>query len=262
VIKGEIVRATQAERRRTLTLVRRLEPAQFDVLATPGWRVREVLAHLITMDRASVLGSNLAQVLTSSERIERWNDRQVSKWADRSIPELLLGLDRWGRRLVRLFRAVPAPLYRLRAPTFLGRAPLGLLISTRVYDEWVHRQDIRRALGLPDEDVDVSSAAEVLLTAIGVNTVPQLRGRTGSVAISLKDAPVSAWRYDLASGGMSGPEARGQDPPDARISAAAPAFIMAAAGRDAFGDLLGGGTISIEGDEPLAVAFLDALRIV
>jgi uncharacterized protein (TIGR03083 family) len=261
VIKGDIVRATQAERRRTLALVRTLEPAQFEVLATPGWRVREVLAHLITTDRASVFGSNVAQVFASSERLERWNDRQVPKWADRSIPELLLGLDRWGRRLVRLFRIVPAPLYRLRAPTFLGTAPLGLLISTRIYDEWVHRQDIRRALGLLDEDVDMCAAAEVLLAAIGVNTVPKLLGRTGTVAISLKDAPISAWRYDLASG-SSAPEAPGQDAPDARISAPAPSFIMAAAGRDAFRDLLGGGTLALEGDEPLAVAFLDVLRIV
>jgi uncharacterized protein (TIGR03083 family) len=261
VTKGEIVRATQAERRRTLALARRLEPAQFDVLATPGWRVREVLAHLITTDRATVFGSNVAPVFTSSERIERWNDRQVPKWADRSIPELLLGLDRWGRRLVQVFRAIPAPLYRLRAPTFLGKAPLGLLISTRIYDEWVHRQDIRRALGLLDEEVDVSATAEVLLTAVGVNTVPQLRGRTGTVAISLKDAPMPTWRYDLASGG-SGPEPSGQYAPDARISAPAPAFIMAAAGRDAFRDLLGSGTLAIEGDEPLAVAFLNVLRIV
>jgi uncharacterized protein (TIGR03083 family) len=261
VIKGDIVRATQAERRRTLALVRTLQPPQFDVLATPGWRVREVLAHLITTDRASVFGSNLAQVFASSERIERWNDRQVPKWADRPIPELLLGLDRWGRRLVRLFRAIPAPLYRLRAPTFLGKAPLGLLIWTRVYDEWVHRQDIRRAIGLPDEDVDVASAAEMLLTAVGVNTVPLVRGRTGTLAISLKDAPVTPWRYDLASG-RSGPESPDQDAPDARISAPALAFIMAAAGRDSFRDLLAGGTLAIEGDESLAVAFLDVLRIV
>ena len=81
------------------------------------------------------------------------------------------------------------------------------------------------------------------------------------MTISLKDTPVPAWRYDLATG-MSGPETSGRDAPDARISAPAPAFIMAAAGRDAFRDLMGGGTLTIEGDEPLAAAFLEVLRIV
>jgi uncharacterized protein (TIGR03083 family) len=261
VNKDEIVRATQAERRRTLALVRRLEPERFEVEATAGWRVREVLAHLITMDRASVFGSNLAPLFASAERIERWNERQVPKWANRPVPELLLGLDRWGRRLVRLFRVIPSGLYRLRVPTFLGRAPLGLLVWSRVYDEWVHRQDIRRALGLPDEDVDLASVTEFLLTAMAVNTVPQVQGRRGSLAVSLKDAPVPPWRYDLQTG-RSGPETAGEGPADARLSAPAPAFIMAAAGRNPFLELFADGTLAVEGDEALARAFLDVLRIV
>lgn len=260
--RDEIVRAIRAERRRTLALVRRLEPDQFEVVATPGWRVREVLAHLITTDRATVLGSNLAVLLASAERLERWNDRQVRKWADRPISDLLLGLDRWGRRLARI-RLIPSPLYRLRLPTFLGRAPVELLAWSRVYDEWVHRQDIRRALGMPDEDVDVAPVAEFILAAIEVNTVPQLRGRPGTLSISLKDAPIAAWRYDLGSG-RSGPE--GTDPvsapSDVRISANAPAFVMAAAGRDSFRDLADRGDLTVEGDEGLAEAFLGVLRIV
>jgi uncharacterized protein (TIGR03083 family) len=261
VTKDEIVRATEAERRRTLTLIRSFGPEQFEVEATPGWRVREVLAHLITTDRASVLGANLPQVFASAERIERWNDRQVPKWADRPIPELVAGLERWGRRLSRLFGIIPSWTYRVRVPMFLGRGPLGLLISTRAYDEWIHRQDIRRALGLPDEDVDVAPAAEVLLIALAVNTVPLLRGQSGSIAVALKDAPVAPWRYDLGSG-ESGAERVEQSPADVRISAPAPAFIMAAAGRGSLRDLVREGTITLEGDDELALAFLDVLRIV
>ena len=35
-----------------------------------------------------------------------------------------------------------------------------MLIWSRVYDEWIHRQDIRRALGMSDEDVDVEQIEE------------------------------------------------------------------------------------------------------
>ena len=41
-----------------------------------------------------------------------------------------------------------------------------------------------------------------------------------------------------------------------------PAFIMAAAGRDSFDDLLAEGALKIEGDQALAREFLSELRIV
>ena len=94
--KDEIVRAVKAERRRTLALLRTLDDSEFDVpTALPGWRVREVAAHLVTLDKATVLGANLLVVFASMARIERWNERQVPKWANRPVPELLIGLDRW-----------------------------------------------------------------------------------------------------------------------------------------------------------------------
>lgn len=258
--KDEIVRAVRADRRRTLSLLRPLDPAQFDTpTALPGWRVREVVAHLVTLDRATVLGANLHVVFGDISRIERWNERQVPKWANRPAAELLIGLDRWGRRLAGFYRAIPRALYRLRVPTYLGPAPLGVLLWSRAYDEWVHRQDIRRSLGLPDDDVDVAPAVEFVLTAIGIDTLGKLRGRGGRIALSLKDVPVTPWRFDLATG-SSGAEAPGE-PVDARISASAQAFIMAAAGRGTFDALLAEGTLSVEGDEPLARDFLQVVRI-
>jgi uncharacterized protein (TIGR03083 family) len=259
--KGEIVRAIQAERRLTLAFLRGLEPDQFDAAtALPGWRIRETIAHLITTDRASVTGSNLLTVLGSMGRLERWNDRQVPKWANRPIPELLLGLDRWGRRLLRLARSLPSPVYRLRVPSIFGRAPAGLLLWSRVYDEWIHRQDMRRALGLPDEEVDLASPSEFLLTAIVSAVLPALQGRAGALKVSLKGAPLPEWRYDPAAG--SGAPEKEPQAAAATITASAPSFIMAAAGRDSFEALQRQGSLVVEGDESLASEFLANLRVV
>ena len=258
--KDEIVRAVKAERRRTLALLRTLDDSEFDEpTALPGWRVREVAAHLVTLDKATVLGANLLVVFASMARIERWNERQVPKWANRPVPELLIGLDRWGRRLAGLYRAIPEPLYGVRVPTYLGRAPLGMLMWSRAYDEWVHRQDIRRSLGMPDEEVDLVPAAEYVLTAIGIDALPRLRGRSGRIVLSLEDLPLSAWRFDLRAG-QSGPEEPGE-PADARISVSAPTFVMAAAGRGSFDALLADGRVSIEGDEAAGREFLRVVRI-
>src|SRR5205823_4044604 len=166
----------------------------------------------------------------SMARLERWNDKQSAKWADRPIGELLVALERWGRRFARLARTVPAPLYRLPMPTLWGRGPGGLLIWSRVYDEWVHRQDVRRALGRSDERVDTAPASEFLLNAMVAAVSPGFRGRPGRVRISLEGTPVPEWTFDL-TGGTAGPsDARGEA--DTRISAPAPAFLMAASGRD------------------------------
>jgi uncharacterized protein (TIGR03083 family) len=260
--KDEIVRAVRAERRSTLTLLRDLDPDRFDTpTGLPGWRIREIAAHLITTDRAAVTGRVLPLAFGASpiDRLEAWNERQVPKWAGRPVPELLSALDRWGRRLVALARSLPAALYRVRVSTPWGRGPAGIAVWVRAYDEWVHRQDVRRALDMPDEEVDVAPAAEFLLTAIGSAVLPGFKGRVGRVAISLEGAPVAEWEYHLQAG-SAGPRASSRV--DARISAPAPAFIMAAAGRDRFADLATGGVLTIEGDGELAKVLLAAVRIV
>ena len=259
--KAEILRGVAAERRAMLNLLRPLDPAQWDTpTALPGWRIREVVGHVISLDVTAITGQVLPVAFGSMDRLERWNDRQVSRWADRPVPELLVALERWGRRFVRFGRALPSPLYRLRMPTLWGRGPGGLLIWSRVYDEWIHRQDIRRALGMPDEVVDVAPAAEFLLHAMVAAVSPQLREQQGRVRVSLEGTPIPEWTFDLPAG-TAGPS----DPSEndaAAIRAPANAFLMAASGRDAFDDLLQRGVLILEGDQALGREFLSKTRVV
>jgi uncharacterized protein (TIGR03083 family) len=259
--KPDIVRAVKAERRATLTLLRELEPDRFDIpTALPGWRIREVVAHLITTDKSSVTGGIIPTILLArnTDRLEEWNERQVPKWANRPVPDLLVGLDRWGRRFARLADTTPIGMYRVRIRTPWGRAPGGIAFWVRAYDEWVHRHDIRRALDLPDEEVDVAPVSEFLLNAIGYGTINSLPP-AGTIAISFGGVPLPEFGYDLATGAFGAEVAAGAD---ARITASAPEFIMAAAARDRFDDMIGNGTMKIEGDEKLASALLEKLRIV
>src|SRR5207244_11128460 len=103
-------------------------------------------------------------------------------------------------RAVVVARGRPAPRDRLRTPSMLGGAPGGMLIWIRAYDEWVHRQDIRRALGLEDEEVDVEPVAEFLLEAIATSTVPKVEGAVGRVAIALDHVAVPGCGSELARG--------------------------------------------------------------
>ncbi|MDP8955793.1 MAG: maleylpyruvate isomerase family mycothiol-dependent enzyme [Actinomycetota bacterium] len=264
--KDQILRAVRSERRATLSVLRGLDPTAFDTpTALPGWRVREVVAHLISTDRAAVTGAILPAILLAknTDKVESWNERQVPKWANRPAPDLLMALDRWGRRFLRLAGALPAAAYRPRLPSPWGRGPLGIYIWVRAYDEWIHRQDIRRGLGMPDDDVDVEAASEFLLTAIGLQTIHQLDGGPGRLVVELEGVALPEWHFDLATK-QFGPDgaAAASGQATTRIVAPAPSFLMAAAGRDRFDDLTGNGSVRVDGDEELAARFLSKLRIV
>jgi uncharacterized protein (TIGR03083 family) len=259
VDKAEVVRAIGAERERTLTLLRSLEPAQWDLDSElPGWRVRELVAHLLTTDRAAVTGTLVLQVMRSTDKLERWNDRQVVKWADRPPTELLLALERWGRRFRRLARMVPGALYRMPMRTMYGHGRAGLLLWARPFDEWVHRQDIRRALALAGEEADLAPIAGFVLATIPSATLPDVEAR-GTVAIELEGVPLRPSVFDLGARTMLDGS---PDRTDARIVVPGSRFVMTAAGRGTFADLEAEGALRVEGDRATAEALLAKLRIV
>jgi len=262
--KPVILRTIRGERRATLALLRGIDPAAFDTpTALPGWRIREVVAHLVTTDRGSVLGTILPAAFGGVRRIEEWNERQVPRWSNRLVPELIHDLERWGRRFARLAAAVPSPFYRMPLRNEWGPTA-GAVLWVRAYDEWVHRQDIRRALAMPDDQVDLDDIAEFLLLATGHVTLRHHGGREGRIMLALTGAAVPEWRIDLG-GRVAGPDGANTDQvggPMARIEARAPEFIMAAAGRDRFDALEAKGMLRVEGDRLLADEVLSDLRVV
>jgi uncharacterized protein (TIGR03083 family) len=261
ITKAEIIRGIRMERGRTLGLLRSLESSQWDVQVLPGWRVREVAAHLITTDKASVTGSIFPKILSSSEKLERWNDKVVGSYADRPVPELLLALDQWGRRLLRIVKTTPAKALGVRVPTMWGKGPAGMFAWSRPFDEWVHRQDVRLGLGMSLETADVAIPAGFVLAAAGTSAVPEMNGRTGSITIDLTGVPLQPWTADLASG-KSGVARADAAQPHATVTAPASRFVMASTGRGSFAELEADGVLTVEGDRGIADAFLGRLRVV
>src|SRR5438105_4330447 len=150
--KREVVEAVRAQRQRTLALLEDLSDVQWETEILPRWRVREVAAHLVTTDASSLMGNVLARHQLPMADVETWNDERVPQWADRPVPVLIHGLDRWGRRLSRALSLAPGPVARRKLPTKFGRVSLLWLAMLRVYDEWVHGEDVRRGLEFPADD--------------------------------------------------------------------------------------------------------------
>ncbi|MGZ4126904.1 MAG: maleylpyruvate isomerase family mycothiol-dependent enzyme [Actinomycetota bacterium] len=261
--KNEVLDALRVQRAHTLALLEDLSDEQWEVEVVPRWRSREVAAHLITTDAASLTGKYLTWGFSRRPMtdIERWNDEQVATWADRPVPSLLHALDRWGRRWARAASLPPRRVASVRIPTPFGRVSLLWLEMLRVYDEWVHVEDIRRALQMPADDraATLAPAARFLLAGIPIQTLPDLKDDgSGTISIGFTDVDAGRLWVDLGSRRF------GSDPAkeDAAIEGPAAALIMVAAGRDPWQEAEAGGKILIRGDRGPAEKFLEALRVV
>lgn len=261
--KQDVVESVRACRARTLALLEDIPEADWERTITPGWRLREVAGHLVSTDEAALNGRLLlfSMKRRTVEELEAWNDRVVSRWADRPIPALLDGLDRWGRRIARLLAIAPAPVLRRSVPGPSGTASLLWLGMMRVYDEWVHMEDVRRTFSFPADDSPEAVAPVVrqLFAGIPYQTLPRIpHDVRGRVALALTDMDLPDFVVDL-QGRRFGLGLAGWD---ARVAGRVRAVAMVAAGRDPWREAEVEGHLVIEGAREPAEAFLDALLMV
>jgi uncharacterized protein (TIGR03083 family) len=121
-------KAYREVRARTTELVRAAPAEAMEAIApaTPDWRVRDVLAHLVGVT-ADVAEGRLEGVAT-----DPWTAVQVDARRERSVDEMLTEWDDYGAR----FEVALVDL-----PTALG--------GQAVFDAITHEQDIRHALDTP-----------------------------------------------------------------------------------------------------------------
>jgi uncharacterized protein (TIGR03083 family) len=260
------VEAIRDQRSTTLRQLTQLEPAEWDVVCLPPWRVRDVVAHLVAIDEAAVSGRLLPLLREASGRadIERWNDVAVLRWADEPVSELVDALERLGSRLVVLAERIPGSLWRVPARTVFGRHPLGFLLARRVLDEWVHVCDIAAATGrdivVPDGGADMLATA--VLDALPTFLLPNLEPTVGVVRLVVHTGPIGddgehaprrTWAVDFARRHY-GPRVTAR--PDATVRMHAAALALRVEGRSATGPLA---AVDVDGDADLAGALLDGL---
>jgi uncharacterized protein (TIGR03083 family) len=125
--------AYRALRGRVTAMIDGADPAACDLVApaTPEWRVRDVLAHMVGVN-ADILAGNLDGVGT-----DPWTQVQVDARADVSVAEML---DEWN---------TISPAVEEIAPMF------GTATGQWLFDACTHEHDLRNALGAAgDRDTD------------------------------------------------------------------------------------------------------------
>jgi uncharacterized protein (TIGR03083 family) len=120
--------AYKALRGRVREVVQAADPAALDAIvpATPEWRARDVLAHMVGVTD-DVVNGRLEGLASNA-----WTQAQVDARADRPADELLVEWDQTGPQFESMLAAAPAEI--------AGQA---------LFDAATHEHDLRNALGSP-----------------------------------------------------------------------------------------------------------------
>jgi uncharacterized protein (TIGR03083 family) len=148
-------RAYTEVRTRVIAIVSAADAAVLDAPspATPEWRSRDVLAHLVGVSDDVVKGR--LDGLASDE----WTAAQVDARRDTPVAELLVEWDKHYPQFEQMLAAAPAEI--------TGQA---------VFDAFTHEQDLRHALGVP-------GARDCDAMLIGWEWITELRSRIDSPAL-------------------------------------------------------------------------------
>lgn len=259
------VRALSAQRAEALALFRDLDEAAWGAACLPGWRVRDVLAHLVAVDEAALTGRLLPRLRTHGRsEIEHWNDQAVQEFAEVAVAELLERLERAGMRLTAVLERLPRVASRVPLRTAFGRQPVSVLVCRRVVDEWVHTVDVARACGRQAtlaEAVPPALAVGVLDT-LPTLVLPTLRIRAGVVRLVVATGRIGdehgtrrTWSIDFARRQYG---TRVTARPDATVRLHASTLTLLAEGRCNV-TALAADDLELDGDEALARAVLTGL---
>ncbi|MFW5472888.1 maleylpyruvate isomerase family mycothiol-dependent enzyme [Knoellia sp. CPCC 206450] len=239
--------------------------------ACPGWTVLDQFAHVVSLE-AWVQGEDPPGLTAETEagspqHIDDIVDRFLRSRRGRSLEELLEELDALVASRVRHLEAeTTAPDDPATGP--FGPTTLLGLMSSRLFDLWVHEQDIREAIGRPG-NLDTAAAAHTVNLLF--RALPRIVARTAAVpaghAVILDlTGPVvgrSGARVEERDGKahgiplFTGDAEQHPDVVTTTLTMSTQAATRRAAGRVSTADT----HVTVTGDEEIARRVLDALVI-
>ena len=231
----------------------------------PGWSVQDNVAHVIGIESV-ILGRPVPEVPPSdAPHIQNDVGRSNEVWVEAYR-------DRPGADVLEEFRAVTgARLAALRAPdmdfdaetwTPVGPGAVRDLLGFRVFDSWVHEQDMRRAVGKPGGwDGDAARAsldrvASVMPMIVGKRVKPA----DGTVVVFEVVGPAARDLAIRMDGGRAGMLDAVPGDETVRIRLSGDAFLRLSAGRGDADVILGSGAVEISGDAALGFSITRSMN--
>lgn len=237
--KDRLVALLAQEWSEIASLLAGLDGEQWASPALPGWNVHDVVAHLVGTERM-LAGSALPSVAPGSERadhvrndIGRANEAWVRALRSLSNADLLAEFRAVTAQRLNALTAMTADDFDAPSWTPVGDATYGRFMQVRVFDCWMHEQDIRAAAGVGGhEDGEAARLAlDEVVRALGYIIGKRGRAPDGcSILISLS-GPIRRDLRVVVQGRARVVEAL-EGAPTASLTLSSSMFLRLAGGRE------------------------------
>ena len=233
----------------------------------PGWTVKDQLSHLIGIER-SLLGE------APPAWVAPLGDHVRNAFAQENEPWIATRRAQTGPVVLAEFVAVTelrlATLRRLTedewahvGPTIVGEVAYADFMKTRIFDSWVHEQDVRVALGRPGGTGGSASAMGVgqVEAAMGFVVGKKAAAPEGAaVHFSVAGPADDARSFTLEVQGRRGRPAAAGVVPTVTLALSSIDFVRLGCGRVSAGELEAAGGVVVDGDAALGRTILEAMN--
>ncbi|MCB0997646.1 MAG: maleylpyruvate isomerase family mycothiol-dependent enzyme [Acidimicrobiales bacterium] len=256
--KDTLVDALAAEFDAIDELCSSLDPAHWD-LATecPGWDVKANVVHIIGTESMLADRPNpeveVAEAPHVKNPIGEFNEVWITAYRDTDPAEVLADLrDVTAVRLDALRSKTQAD-FDAESWTPAGQSTYGRFMRIRVFDCWMHEQDIRQAIGQPGHTDGL--VVDVVMDEMS-GALPFVFGKRGSAPdgsrITLELTGPSARTYHVAVAGRAKLVDALDGEPTATLRMPLLTFTRLAGGRRDAGEAIDAGEVELSGDLALA----------
>ena len=233
-----------------------LDSAAWSAPALPGWDVHDVLAHMAGTE-SMLDGAALPAVPAGSgtgdhvrNEIGKANEAWVISMRGRSHADLLADFRAITAKRLASLTAMSADEFYRPSWTPAGDATYGRWMEIRVFDCWMHEQDIRAAAGHPGNDAGPAAEQSLAEVVGALGYIIGKRGKSpdGSSVLLRLTGPIERDLHVVTSGRAKVVDAL-ESEPTATIAMPSSLFLRLAGGRldpeAALGEITLGGDVGL-----------------
>jgi uncharacterized protein (TIGR03083 family) len=223
--------------------------------ALPGWDVHDVLAHMIGTERTLAGAAHPPVPDDPGEHVRndigRVNEAWITALRGRPHADLLADFRAVTAERLASLRSMSAAEFNAPSWTPAGNATYARFMRIRIFDCWMHEQDIRAAIGQPGNDGGEAAAQALDEVVLALGYIVGKRGGApdgSSVLIRLR-RPVERDLAVVVDGRARVVDAIAGEP-TATVALSSSLFMRLAGGREDAEAASGG--IELAGDQALA----------
>lgn len=232
----------------------------------PGWTAKDCLSHLVGTE-LMLLGEPAPDVpVDHLEHLTNPFASFIEVWVEarRPVPGADVAAE-WRqvvpRRLAEL-RALPDEAWDEVGPTPIGEAPYRDFMEIRVFDSWMHEQDIRRAVGRPGHLEGPSAEVSVGRVRAGLGFIVGKRAAAPEgTAVVVEVTGPAGGTFAVVVDGRAREVDEVPERPDVGLTMDVETFCALGGGRWRGADALRDGRVAVAGDEDLAGRILAGMAI-